>query len=175
MYIDVKVTAWRRVELPEEMTKEEAIEILESHNSIDYFFDEDEYFKEKYPNHIFEYQEVEHSEEDMTTKENGNQSTLELHECEYDLENNVILWENYKEGIDKPIISIPEFLQKMDWSLLKTQKHALLYTDESTWDNRQRKSIQGILNLIDTIQDYSVDVMGLSEKEVFNLLEENRS
>jgi len=101
MNVDVKVTAWRRVELPEEMTKEEAIKILESHNSVDYFFDEDEYFKEKYPNHTFEYQEVENSEEDMTTKENGNQSTIELHDFPNDVydREDVILWENYKEKL----------------------------------------------------------------------------
>ena len=98
MNVDVKVTAWRRVELPEEMTKEEAIEILERTGSVNEFFDEWDLFKKIYPNHTFEYQEVDDSEEDMTPEENGNQSTLELHDTNddmYDVEG-IILWENYK-------------------------------------------------------------------------------
>jgi len=57
---------------------------------------------------------------------------------------------------------IPEFLAKMDWKLLREQKQYLLNTGIET------EPMGGIINLIDVIQDYAVDSLGLSEKKVFN-------
>ena len=58
---------------------------------------------------------------------------------------------------------LPEFLSKMDWKLLREQKQYLLDTGIET------EPMEGIINLIDSIQDYAVDGLGLSEKKVFNL------
>lgn len=81
----------------------------------------------------------------------------------------------------------PEFLQKIDWTLLREQKSDLyrIITDieenaqydseedrEETHD-KWKESIEGVIHLIDAIQDYGVDVMGLSDKEVFNLTPED--
>lgn len=76
-----------RVELPEAMSKEEAIHVLEKTGSVDEFFDNEEL----YPNHQFEYVDIENTEEDMLVEENDGQSTLEL----YDEDNNLI-WQNGK-------------------------------------------------------------------------------
>lgn len=80
----------------------------------------------------------------------------------------------------------PEFLQKINWLLLKEQKEQLndligrlngdlkqyLKDGEeglSKETQRDIDSLEGILNLLDTIQDYAVDVMGIDEDEVFYL------
>ena len=80
----------------------------------------------------------------------------------------------------------PEFLQKIDWSLLKEQKlqlndligrlngdlkQYLKDGEEGLFKETQRDidSLEGIVNLLDTIQDYAVDVMGINEDEVFYL------
>lgn len=83
----------------------------------------------------------------------------------------------------------PEFLKKIDWKLLREQKDVLnravnihrrmrKYTFErERWmqyeDHKEKEeAFEGILHLIDTIQDYAVDSMGMSEEEIFNLTEE---
>ena len=84
---------------------------------------------------------------------------------------------------------IPEFIQKIDWKLLREQKIDILSIIEDLYfaakhaDNAgeeelsdkyrsQIDSLSGIIILLDTIQDYSVKEMGLSDKEVFNLEED---
>lgn len=83
----------------------------------------------------------------------------------------------------------PEFILKIDWKLLREQKFDLLriqtdieeniqyakgsgdsdlYEDMKRWTN----SIEGIISLIDSIQDYAVDALKMSEKEIFNLEED---
>jgi cytidylate kinase len=70
-----------------------------------------------------------------------------------------------------------EFIKKIDWNELRIQKANLIHIlEEKTeyTDSSERKayySIYGILNLIDSIQDYAVDVMNIPEKEVLNLTE----
>jgi hypothetical protein len=64
----------------------------------------------------------------------------------------------------------PRFINRIDWGLLKKQKASLLDVIEtiSSKDNEQKKDdLTGILHLIDAIQDYAVDSMGLQEDEVF--------
>jgi hypothetical protein len=53
----------------------------------------------------------------------------------------------------------PEFINKIDWKLLQQQKAWLLYKDEEYAD--------GIINIIDSIQDYAVDELGIDEDLVF--------
>ena len=86
MHVDVKITMWMRVELPEDMSKEEAIDILEKTGSVDEFFDNEEL----YPDFQFEYVDIENTEEDMSVEENDGQSTLELYEDEE------LIWQNGK-------------------------------------------------------------------------------
>jgi len=52
----------------------------------------------------------------------------------------------------------------LDFALLKKQKAWIL--------EHKTPEAEGILDLIDAIQDHAVDVEGLPETEVFNLTEE---
>ena len=67
----------------------------------------------------------------------------------------------------------PEFLQKIDWRLLREQKltllHHLMHNED---DIRKIELFEGLINFIDVIQDYGSEEMELGDKEVFNLTEE---
>jgi hypothetical protein len=65
---------------------------------------------------------------------------------------------------------MPEFMKNIDWELLKKQKMSLLEIQEMTcFTKEDQENMTGIVNLLDALQDYAVDVVGLSEKQVFNL------
>lgn len=67
----------------------------------------------------------------------------------------------------------PEFLQKIDWKLLKEQKLTLLHhLIHNEYDIRKIELFEGLINFIDVIQDYAADEMEISEKEVFNFTED---
>jgi hypothetical protein len=71
MHIDVKVSVWKRIELPESATKEEIIKVLEfGELGIDDLFETYAYL---------DYNEVENSEETLTPEDNGGQETIELY------------------------------------------------------------------------------------------------
>lgn len=62
----------------------------------------------------------------------------------------------------------PEFIKKMDWKLLRKQKLSLLSAiehAESTGNNEYCDDLNGILNMIDALQDYAVDELGIDEAE----------
>jgi hypothetical protein len=68
----------------------------------------------------------------------------------------------------------PEFLQKIDWALLREQKQEILnFQMYGKLNRRLDDAIAGVINLLDSIQDYATDVMGLTDKEVFNLTPED--
>lgn len=62
----------------------------------------------------------------------------------------------------------------IDWSLLRDQKEGLLSVihNNDKLTEPQKDSLQGILHLIDGIQDYAVDELGLDKNEVFYLIED---
>ncbi|HZK93130.1 MAG TPA: hypothetical protein VFC67_02900 [Prolixibacteraceae bacterium] len=92
MHIDVKVSVWKRIELPESATKEEIIKVLEfGELGIDDLF-------ETYTD--LDYNEVENSEETLTPVDNGGQETIELY-C-IDEKGDGPIWTN------KPTESEPE-------------------------------------------------------------------
>jgi len=71
---------------------------------------------------------------------------------------------------EPPLINHPEFLQKIDWKLLREQKECLLYhLTKREHDIRKIELFEGIIQLIDTIQDYASEEMGLGDEIVFNL------
>lgn len=94
-----------------------------------------------------------------------------------------------EDGANMLIRPIPPFIQKIDWPQLRKQKVSLLesiwnYTLEAklaieagekglafTWNN-QAETNQGLVNLIDHMQDFAVSDCGMSEQLVFNLKEE---
>jgi len=71
MHIDVKVSVWKRIELPESATKEEIIKALElGEEGINDLFD-------TYDN--LGCDEIENAEETLTPEDNGGQETIELY------------------------------------------------------------------------------------------------
>ena len=82
---------------------------------------------------------------------------------------------------------IPEFIKKIDWDLLREQKSNIFFIINDIEENAQYDSedeeeigtyqewidsLNGIIELINTIQDYAVDEMGMTDEEIFNLTEE---
>ena len=61
-------------------------------------------------------------------------------------------------------------IEDIDWELLRKQKRWLLeWYDIPT---ATPEEACGLLHLLDAIQDFAVDVMGVSEKEVFDFEEQ---
>lgn len=72
----------------------------------------------------------------------------------------------------------PKILASIDWTALRTQKTSLLATIEFLEKNKVPQlpeDLDGILHLIDALQDYAVDEMGVPAIHVFDFeQEENR-
>ena len=72
---------------------------------------------------------------------------------------------------------IPEVLKKIDWAELRSQKEGLLKTiDEiekfknpSEESNERIGELNGLVALLDALQDYAVDEIGVPELYVFDL------
>jgi len=83
--------------------------------------------------------------------------------------------ENISQGLEMPEVEQDDkydLRQQIDWVVLKKQKEDLLKVIDENSNSETKDSLTGILNLIDSIQDHAVDVMGMSEKIVFNLEDE---
>lgn len=64
------------------------------------------------------------------------------------------------------------FTETIDWSLLREQKAALLSIPEQLINATQYDALQGIISLIDSLQDYAVDVTNVPEEVVFDIHQE---
>jgi hypothetical protein len=63
---------------------------------------------------------------------------------------------------------IPAFINRMDWNLLRDQKLALnTLLSTKVLNETLEGNLEGILNTIDAVQDYAVDVIGIDEELVF--------
>ena len=58
-------------------------------------------------------------------------------------------------------------ITKIDFPLLHKQKERLVKLVLGENNQEDREALDGILNLIDSIQDYAVDVLGMDEGAVF--------
>lgn len=70
----------------------------------------------------------------------------------------------------------PHFIKGIDWELLKTQKASLLATITYLENNKVPQlpeDLEGILSLIDALQDYAVDELDVPENTVFDLTEDD--
>jgi hypothetical protein len=56
--------------------------------------------------------------------------------------------------------------RRIDWALLRRQKATLVKLIRSL-GKTDANHLQGILSLVDSLQDFAVDKVGLSEKTVF--------
>jgi hypothetical protein len=70
-----------------------------------------------------------------------------------------------------------EFFKGIDWSELRNQKRTLLETIE--WLNNFpanpiSKQLDGIVHLIDALQDYAVDELGINENSIFDFEDEEK-
>lgn len=64
---------------------------------------------------------------------------------------------------------MPEFMQKINWKLLREQKANLLDVINLNEVNpRQKEALEGILSTLDALQDSAVDVFGVPEELVFD-------
>ena len=86
MYIDYKVTVWRRVYFNEDTDSKKVIQVLEE-DGLGYVFDEELGFVEQ--EILYE------TEEDMTPEENGGCSTIEVHENNNPVDD--LIWSNGKD------------------------------------------------------------------------------
>jgi len=60
----------------------------------------------------------------------------------------------------------------IDFSQLREQKVALLGINAKVLSKDQYEALEGIINLVDSIQDYAVDKLGYKAQEVFRLTDE---
>jgi hypothetical protein len=68
-------------------------------------------------------------------------------------------------------IKCPEFIKRIDWRLLREQKRYLLELSSpliGIFTEKEYNAFEGIINLLDSIQDYAVDECGIDENDVFN-------
>lgn len=63
-------------------------------------------------------------------------------------------------------------IQNIDWELLREQKADLVYMSQFIEVEKLIGSIEGVIALLDALQDYAADDMGLGDKVVFNLDED---
>jgi len=64
----------------------------------------------------------------------------------------------------------PYDFSKIDWALLRDQKKELLANSNMADGSPLTEAIDGIIELLDSIQDYAVDELGMSEMEVFGFI-----
>lgn len=73
-----------------------------------------------------------------------------------------------------------QLIDRIDWRMLKEQKRTLISIIEDKRDTftleaiDQLGDLEGILELIESIQDCAVDEMGVPEEEVFDLKNEDQ-
>lgn len=70
--------------------------------------------------------------------------------------------------IETPINSSEKLIRSIDFKQLREQKE-LLYSNQKFFgiDTVVAKELEGLINLLDSIQDHAVDVLGINETEVF--------
>lgn len=66
-------------------------------------------------------------------------------------------------------MQVPEFFTKINWGLLRNQKTTLLEVIDHLKGDPNYEDLDGILHLIDSMQDYAVDDLGIASHEVFDL------
>lgn len=63
-----------------------------------------------------------------------------------------------------------KLIENMDWVLFNDQKEFLInmYNKTSSSSIKVLELLDGIINMMDAIQDYAVDEMGMDERVVFD-------
>lgn len=94
--------------------------------------------------------------------------------CNY-IDNVLITCNGNNEYIDKAKldnINEDNPINNIDWELLKKQKNTLLNLENcDIFNSIIKDDLNGLISLIDSIQDYGVDKLGLNEGDIFNFIE----
>jgi hypothetical protein len=106
-------------------------------------------------------------------EELAKQACIEAHEDIYrkSIEN---FLELNRSALKQDVAPEIQFFRAVNWPLLKRQKISLLTCMDKLEENDPPidpeciKDLQGIINMIDSMQDIAVDDLGMSEKEVFD-------
>lgn len=80
---------------------------------------------------------------------------------EYTSEINPDFVETLKELAKPRVTTTEEFFSDIDWPQLREQKLALIAAADTD------PQLEGLINLLDHIQDHAVNVLGVPEKDVF--------
>lgn len=78
------------------------------------------------------------------------------------------------ETIENAILEdeMPDFMKNIDWTLLKQQKKDVFAVIQDIDDIQKLESLEGIICLLNGLQDAAVDVYGLDENLVFEFDED---
>ena len=71
--------------------------------------------------------------------------------------------------LNKPVQDMEQAIKNIDWKDLREQKTTLLKLADFYNSLSIKSNIQGVISLIDTIQDFAVSDYGYSESEIFNI------
>jgi len=66
----------------------------------------------------------------------------------------------------------PDFMLKIDWKLLREQKQLILDLSIGGYNIKEIELLEGLVGLIDNIQDSAVDEYGFEEGDVFEFKDE---
>jgi hypothetical protein len=81
---------------------------------------------------------------------------------------------NKKTNTVKDARAAFQLIHKMNFNLLRAQKTVLLEMGEKdSLSDAERAAIEGVLCLIDTVQDLAIDEYGYNKKEILNLMDDN--
>lgn len=79
----------------------------------------------------------------------------------------------YEEHLEAKEKQVDVVIKNIDLDLLREQKrHLIAIQSEFTIFPEQDDAIDGVLSLIDAIQDYAVDVLGKDKKRVYSFKKE---
>ena len=80
------------------------------------------------------------------------------------------------ETIENAVVEeMPEVLRGIDWDLLKQQKKDIFAVIQDIDDVQKLESLEGIICLLNSLQDAAVDEYGLDENLVFEFSEETEA
>jgi hypothetical protein len=107
---------------------------------------------------------------DETEKGNG----------KYTANSYVTIWQHLKHKTVDEILDlidsnvhepeVPEYIKKIDWAKLREQKDDILsIIGHEMVTGEYVESLEDVLSLLDAIQDYAVDSLGIDEDLVFNI------
>lgn len=124
------------------------------------------------------------AKEGLFIKEGGGHDAEEMWYDEYTIYGqevkNRFSYNSYKKELESRIgvekkDSIEDFFKSIDYALLQEQKEELLkfqFDCDYGLPVETLNKLEGLVNFIDSIQDFAVDKLGYKESEIFNL-EEN--